>query len=205
MQASGDSKIFGIGLNKTGTTTLGECGKILGYRCVSGCKELLEDVVLRRDFSRVKQMVGENDFFEDWPWPLIYEELDQMFPRSRFILTVRRDSMAWLDSLKRHSMRTHPTGHCRKLAYGYNFPHRREKEHLEFYLQHNENVRRYFAGRDDNFIEICWEKGDGFEKLCRFLGKDVPDVPLPHANQGSTVEINEDWLEKNKQLCTYGD
>ncbi|MHC4376201.1 MAG: hypothetical protein ACYS26_06360 [Planctomycetota bacterium] len=36
-------KIFGIGLNKTGTTTLGQCGRILGLRCTSFDRDLLDD------------------------------------------------------------------------------------------------------------------------------------------------------------------
>ena len=59
-------KIFGIGLNKTGTTTLGEMGKILGLQCTSCNKRLLEDVVLRGDFERVKELVQKFDLFEEF-------------------------------------------------------------------------------------------------------------------------------------------
>ena len=38
-------KIFGTGLNKTGTTTLGRCFKILGFSHQSGSPSLLEDLV----------------------------------------------------------------------------------------------------------------------------------------------------------------
>ncbi|MGW8159184.1 sulfotransferase family protein [Desulfoprunum sp.] len=178
-------KIFGIGLNKTGTTTLGRCGKILGYRYTECDRGLLEDVVLRNDFARIGQTVERFDLFEDWPWPLIYKDLDRMYPGSRFILTIRKNENVWLDSLKSHSLRTPPLQHCRKLAYGYNFPHGHEQEHLELYRRHNDNVRAYFKDRDRDFLEICWENGDGFEKLCNFLGREVPAVPLPHANKKS--------------------
>jgi len=176
-------KIFGIGLNKTGTTTLGRCAKILGYRYTECDRGLLEDVILRNDFTRIRQTVERFDLFEDWPWPLIYKDLDRMYPGSRFILTTRKNENVWLDSLKSHSMRTSPLQHCRKLAYGYNFPHGHEQEHLELYRRHNDNVRAYFKDRDRDFLEICWENGDGFEKLCKFLGREVPAVPLPHANK----------------------
>jgi hypothetical protein len=119
--AHSQPKVFGIGLNKTGTTTLGECGKILGLCCTSCDKGLLEDVASRNDFSRIIHKVNQHDLFEDWPWPLIYKQLDQMFPGSKFILTVRSSEGKWLESLKNHSMRTHPIGHCRRLAYGSTF------------------------------------------------------------------------------------
>jgi len=196
----GHPKIFGIGLNKTGTTTLGQCGKILGFRCTSCDRDLLEDYVLRNDFTRIKQKVSRFDLFEDWPWPLIYKELDNMFPGSKFVLTVRKSENAWLESLKNHAMRTHPTRHCRKLAYGFNFPTKHEQEHIEFYRRHNDNVRAYFKNRSSDFIEICWETGDGFEKLCKFLNCDIPDTPLPHANKGIDNQVGKSRLVMNRLL-----
>ena len=178
-------KIFGIGLNKTGTGTLGVCGKIFGYRCTSWDRGLLKDVVRRNDFTRVKEVIAEHDLFEDWPWPLIYKELDLMCPGSKFILTVRKDGEAWLKSLKQHSLRTNPLKNCRKLAYGYSYVNGHEKEHLELYARHNENIRSYFKGREDDFIEVCWEKGHGWNELCNFLGQDIPEVDFPHSNKAS--------------------
>ena len=193
-------KIFGIGLNKTGTTTLGVCGTHLGLRCSSCDASLLEDYVLRKNFTRIKQKVKEFDLFEDWPWPLIYEELDQLYPGSKFILTVRKSDLVWLESLKKHSMRTKPLSHCRKLAYGYNFPHKKEQEHLDFYNRHNERVRAYFKGRSSDFLELCWEKGDGFEELCSFLNFEVPDMPLPHANKAADNRIRKSRVVMNRLL-----
>lgn len=173
-------KIFGIGLNKTGTTTLLQCGKYLGFRCSGSDRSLLKDYVIRNDFTRIRHIVSEFQLFVDWPWPLIYKEMDQMLPGSRFILTVRKSEDLWFESLKNHSLTTHPTIHCRKLAYGYNFPHKYRKEHIQFYTAHNENVRSYFKNRGHQFLEICWEDGDGFEKLCSFLNCPKPDIALPH-------------------------
>lgn len=198
-------KIFGIGLNKTGTTTLGQCGKILGFRCTSCDKSLLEDFVVRNDFTRIKEKVRHYDLFEDWPWPLIYKDLDRMFQGSKFILTVRKSEEKWLESLKNHSMRTHPTKHCRKLAYGFNFPHKSEKKHIEFYRRHNDGVRSYFKGRSGDFLELCWENGDGFEELCNFLNCKIPDVPFPHANKGVDNRVSKIRFLMNRLLSLSND
>jgi hypothetical protein len=195
-------KIFGVGLNKTGTSTLGYCGKILGYRCTSCNRKLLEDVVLRNDLTHLKKVADQYDFFEDWPWPLVYKELDNMFPGSRFILTTRSHERKWLDSLKEHSMRTHPTKHCRKLVYGYNFPHKNEREHIEFYKRHIEGVRTYFHGREKDLLEVCWENGDGWAKLCAFLRRDVPDVPFPHINKGVDQTAGKKWWSPVNRLLS---
>lgn len=178
-------KVFGIGLNKTGTTTLGQCGKILGLNCTSCDRSLLKDFAVKKDFTRIRQTVSQFDLFEDWPWPLLYKDLDEMYPGSKFILTVRKSETAWLESLKKHAIKRPPFGHCRKLAYGFNYPHKHEQEHLEFYRTHNDNVRSYFKNRTSDFIEICWENGDDFDKLCKFLGCDNPDIPVPHVNKAT--------------------
>lgn len=198
-----DQKIFGIGLNKTGTTTLGVCGKILGYRCKSCDRDLLKDVVLEKKYTRLNEVVGEYELFEDWPYPLIYRELDNMFPGSKFILTVRQDKEVWLNSLKKHSMRTHPTNNCRKLAYGYNYITGHEKEHLEIYERHNDNVRAYFKGRESDFLEACWEQGHGWYELCTFLDKNIPDVSFPHANKGSSTKPKKIRVLANRVLSIF--
>jgi hypothetical protein len=197
-------KVFGIGLNKTGTTTLGECGKVLGYRVKSCDRVLLEDVILRRDFIPIKEVICEYDLFEDWPWPLVFRELDQLFPGSKFILTTRLEEESWLSSLKLHSMKTRPKGHCRKLAYGYNYPNRHEQAHLEFYRRHNSNVRAYFKGRDKDFLEVCWERGHEWTELCDFLGKDIPVIPFPHENKGSDQQSGWVRFWTNRILSAVG-
>lgn len=196
-------KVFGIGLNKTGTSTLGQAGEILGYRCTSWDRGLLEDVVLRGDFSRITQTVRKFDLFEDWPWPLIYEELDQMFPGSKFILTTRKNENIWLESLMHHSLRTPPIKHCRKLAYGFSFPHKHKEKHLAFYRNHNNGVCEYFRGRDDDFLEICWENGDEFKKLCAFLDCTVPDACLPHAHKGVETHAPRSRVLINRILSFF--
>lgn len=186
-------KVFGIGLNKTGTTTLGACGRILGYRTKSWDRDLLLDVVDKRDLSSAIGVIKENDFFEDWPWPLIYQEIDKEFPKSKFILTTRADEFKWLQSLKNHSLRTNPFRHVRKLVYGHNYPHRHEDEHIEFYLRHNESVREYFKHRPNDLLEVCWENNDGWNELCGFLGKSIPETAFPHSNRGIDKDAPLSW------------
>ena len=194
-------KVFGIGLNKTGTTTLGTCGKILGYRCLSVSSKLLKEIVDQESYTGVTRAVEEYDFFEDWPWPLIYQYLDKHYPGAKFILTTRKDETTWLNSLINHSMRTNPFRHCRKHAYGYYYPHYKKQEHIAIYLKHNDNVQNYFQKRPAQFLELCWENGDGWEELCGFLGKPVPNQPFPHENshQKRKTQVTREII--NTILC----
>lgn len=178
---SGSGKVFGIGYNKTGTTTLALCLQHFGYRHKSSDLELTR-LVGRGEIEPVLEHAESYDSFEDWPWPLIYRELDARFPGSLFILTVRRSSEVWLRSLKRHALLTGPT-EFREIAYGHALPAGHEAEHIARYEEHNREVRAYFGSRPHQFLEVCWETGSGWEDLARFLGHPVPDLPLPHANR----------------------
>ena len=97
IQAESINKVFCIGFQKTGTKTLHKALETLVYK-VCGCRHVLIDPLKRDDWQPVLEMVEENDAFEDNPWPLLYKRLDQEFPNSRFILTIR-DNDKWLRSV----------------------------------------------------------------------------------------------------------
>jgi len=190
-------KIFGIGLNKTGTTTLGKSLQLLGYSHSSYNLRYLKQVSrgLYRDLFR---HVALFDSFEDWPYPLAYEQLDRQFPGSKFILTRRSSAKVWLTSLESHSMRTDPRIGCdtRILAYGWSYPQLNPAAHISRYESHLIRVRTYFQNRPNDFLEVCWEEDSSWDTLCAFLDKPQPTLPFPHENMGSIVahsnfELNE--------------
>ncbi len=149
---------------------------------------------MRNDLTDVFRTVARFDSFEDWPFPLIYREIDERYPNSKFILTVRKDKLTWLESLKKHSLRTRPLRHSRELAFGFHYPFGHEREHIDIYENHNAEVVEYFRARPRDLLVLCWEKGDGWSELCEFLGHEVPDLPLPHANRHSA--LRQDLLTK---------
>ncbi|MBI1373228.1 MAG: hypothetical protein GC159_10895 [Phycisphaera sp.] len=175
-------KIVGIGMNKTGTKTLGACLRHWGCRHQTFSAELFDQWVAGCVADLIAH-AGFYDSFEDWPWPLLYRQLDTAYPGSRFILTTRISSEVWFDSLCRHAERTGPT-RFRTHVYGHAMPHDHRDDHIAVYERHNDEVRRYFATRPDQFIELCWERGDGWEQLADFLGRPVPAIPFPHLNKG---------------------
>jgi hypothetical protein len=54
---------------------------------------------------------------------------------------------------------------------------------MDYYCAHNQRVISFFAEHDADFITFDMPGGDGWEKLCHFLKKPVPDSPFPHANK----------------------
>lgn len=175
-------KVFGIGLNKTGTTTLSACLQSLGFKHAS-CNLKLTRCVARDELEPVFQHADQYESFEDWPWPLVYKAMDERYQDAKFILTRRTSPEKWFDSLSRHSLRTGPTEY-RQIAYGHEMPIGHKNSHVKTYTSHNQSVRDYFSDRPHKLIEICWEEGDGWEELCGFLDMDTPDAPLPHKNKG---------------------
>ncbi|MGF1572832.1 MAG: sulfotransferase [Sumerlaeia bacterium] len=174
-------KIIGVGLNKTGTTTLGQCLKFWGNTHCSWSTPAFE---LWRDNKHAELIEFARNYtsFEDWPWPLIYRELDEAFPGSKFILTRRSTPEVWFESLCLHAERTGPT-EFRRVIYGYAMPHEHAEHHIHIYLKHNQAVRDYFAPRPQDFLEVCWEEGDEWSGLAKFLGKKIPNRLFPHANK----------------------
>jgi len=197
------TKVFGIGINKTGTTTLGHCLNILGYKHYSFDFELLSEVH-NFNWSRINQIIQTYDSFEDWPYPLIYSQLDFLYPRSKFILTRRRTPEMWLQSLSAHSLRTDPImgTKTRLMAYGWEYPQMNPKAHIAHYNSHLTGVRQYFNGREEDFLEVCWEEGDGWNKLCNFLNQEVPiGIPFPHLNKSQDVAtVNHAMNEKRLRM-----
>jgi hypothetical protein len=170
-------KLFGIGWPKTGTTSLRYCFELLGYSFYGYQPSLIGSL------DQVLLIARRFDSFKDWPWNIYYKELDAAFPRSKFILTTR-DSESWLKSYRNWvSIHTpSPTmKEVRKRIYG--TPDPTDKQAVKRYEQHNAEVQRYFANRPNDLLVVNWKDGDGWEELCKFLGKPVPDRPFPHANK----------------------
>ena len=172
-------KVFGIGFHKTGTKSLAIALEQLGYR-VTGPDGVKDPDISQNVYRMADQLIKEYDAFQDNPWPIIYEYLDQSYPQSRFILTIR-DSDAWLQSALRY-FGTKKTP-MREWIYGAGSPVGNEDVYLARYEQHNQEVLEYFKHRQDDLLVMDFAKGDGWEKLCRFLKVDTPSMAFPHVNR----------------------
>lgn len=186
-------KFFGIGWPKTGTTTLGECFKILGFDHQSQDSPLIKDIA-KGDLSRIMALVHTKETFEDWPWILLYKELDEAFPGSRFILT-KRDSEIWYRSYKNmlanNGFLSEESNQIRSIIYEVPFVDvEAQKEQLiERYERHNREVMFYFRDRPEDLLVVNWEENCGWTELCRFLGKTIPNQPFPHSNKGKYIQV----------------
>jgi hypothetical protein len=180
-----NSKVFGIGFAKTGTTTLGKCLEILGFKHI-GKKLDLVYAYKNKDFKRLFDVIDKHESFEDWPWSLIYKEVDQHYPFSKFILTVRdiENVVRSYKNMVANEVPRKDIKQIRKIIYGFESIEGHEREFIKRYENHTEDVKEYFRGREKDLLIVNWEKGDGWIQLCNFLNKEIPNVPFPHCNRG---------------------
>lgn len=177
-------KVFGIGFHKTGTTSLRRALEVLGYR-VTGPNAVRDPKIAERAWDLVRELAGQYDAFQDNPWPLFYRELDQLYSGSKFILT-RRPTDRWIASVTRHFGDTGTP--MRQWIYGVEHPRGNESIYRDRYERHNAEVLEYFSNRPDDLLLMEFEKGDGWEKLCPFLGTEIPDTPFPRAGTATDRE-----------------
>ena len=179
-----NTKVFCIGFHKTGTTSLGKALKILGYK-VKGPFGIEVPDIGEKVLELFPPIVNQYDAFQDNPWPILYRELDEQYPNSKFILLVR-DPGAWLESMIRHfGTRETP---MRKWIYGESAgcPMDNEEIYLERFNRHYADVYEYFRLRPDDLLIMDIATGDGWDTLCSFLGCDTPRKSFPHANKANS-------------------
>lgn len=180
------TKVVGIGLPKTGTTTLGYCFRRFGFKHRTFDMDLAYQVK-RNNLAPAMDEATKFETFEDWPWFEIYRELDQTFPNSKFILTLRKDTERYVSSLKRHHEREGIRKEGFVKPYFWDEVHGVEPAAWDYeksaqrYQRHNREVLEYFGRRiNKDLLVVCWEHGDGWAELSRFLNKAAPDEPFPH-------------------------
>jgi GR25 family glycosyltransferase involved in LPS biosynthesis len=166
--------VFGIGLNKTGTTSLHEALTLLGYR---SCHWQSDDFS-----SQVSALIDEGS---PLPFEALtdvasvverFKDLDRLYPTAVFILTTR-ELDDWLKSRVRHVALNRAdvaAGAARHSWTTIDLATWRTER-----LMHHEAVFTHFKDRPDKLLvmDICG--GDGWERLCGFLNCPIPSVPFP--------------------------
>jgi hypothetical protein len=201
-------KIFCIGCNKTGTTSLERALKELGYSMGNQAQgEWLAKNYLNADFESIQEFCLSADAFQDVPFSLpgTYVHLDRVFTRAKFILTVRDSADQWYESLIRAHSNFVAAGNlpttedlkaceyrypgymwdvqCRVIAADENEPY--DKEALvRFYNTHNESVRNHFKNTD-KLLEINVSQPGAYQRMCQFLGINSPNEDFPWLNRTS--------------------
>lgn len=176
-------KVFGIGFQKTGTTTLGMIFDKLGYR-TAGYHQFRhlagrKDLGLAELEALALDLAADYDAAKDTPWPIFYKALDRAYPGSKFI-HVTRDPEAWIRSAVNDFGKGPNALH--QAIYGVPCPEGHEAVWLERYNRHNAEVATYFAERPQDCLFLRLEDGVSYEEVCGFLGEPIVGTGVPKAN-----------------------
>jgi hypothetical protein len=200
--------VIGAGLGRTGTTSLHEALQKLGYNSLHFDEERLNDILDGSAKQPSFRRYDDVDAVSDVPAALFYHELMEAYPEARVILTVR-DVDAWWKSIERLFTHTTPVSvhpplvrqiagklglewllgrepehtvflrNLRNCAYGSPIPI--ESMYKRAYWQHNQAVMARVPPERLLIMDIA--AGDGWDKLCGFLGVPTPAIPFPCTNQ----------------------
>lgn len=174
-------KVFCIGFHKTGTSTMAEVFRTLGY-CWYNKRQnpTLVQQLTQGDFSLAKELVATYDAWSDDPTAYLYQHLDKWHPDSKFVLTIR-EPQQWITSMCNYF--TNEDSVWRKFIYdGQSVPKGNEDLYLNVYNDHCHQVQQYFKDRPHQLLVIDITKQPEWEPICSFLNRPVPNVPFPHVN-----------------------
>lgn len=204
-EAQSSFKVFGIGLSRTGTKSLTSALHVLGFKMIhypedeTTFRELAEG---HYQFSLLQQFDGITDITVS----AFYPQLDQLFPGSKFILTIR-DREQWLDAMERHyanrpafdlsdvpeqEIHMRIRRFLRSTVYGcYEF----NRDRMAYvYDLHYRNTLDYFRDRPESLLVLNIGAGEGWQQLCPFLGCPVIEQPFPFIKKQTMLKslLNDD-------------
>lgn len=203
-------KVFGIGLSRTGTSSLDSALAALGLITIHFPSDPLTRGEIAGHLAAggpLRLSVLESvDAISDTPVCCVYQGLDAAYPGSRFVLTIREEA-DWLRSCEAYWRK--PRGSRRtglRVAFrrarmatsgGLDFSAyvRLVNRHLygtELFesarfaaarRRYEDEVARHFQGREDQLLRLDICSGQGWPELCDFLDVERPATPFPWANR----------------------
>jgi hypothetical protein len=178
-------RVFGIGLPKTGQTSLLFLMMKLGFDA-KGRQRHLSRAFYAGRYEEILSYYDQHDFFIDHPTCLMYKLAFERYGRTaKYILTLRSSPQLWFESLKRHNRYARPIGHKHRKWFGRYYPHGFDAEHISYYKQHAAEVRRFFDenGALDQLLVISVDEPESFKNLIAFLGVETDLEGYPHENR----------------------
>ncbi len=207
-------KLIGAGLPRTGTLTQKLALEQLGLGPCYHWVNVLADLDQVELWNRALDGEGPWDEvfagFEstvDWPGGYFYEELMEVYPDAKVLLSVRKPE-SWEPSFRETIVgMCHGESLMRLLASARGEIDPKWRRYLDLvdrmfwgaqgtfkdgwatpaqlieqFERHNERVKRTVPPER----LLVWQVTEGWEPLCEFLGVEVPAEPLPHENDRET-------------------
>lgn len=206
-------KIIGAGFPRTGTTTLKKALETLGYKDTYHFKDLIANPKKLKHWKELEESSNTNfeqlfDGFQatvDFPGYPYYKILMDKYPDAKVILT-KRDVDKWYESTLKTVWKAGPQTVLAKIVllskmifntslreiflcikfmrktylkkqFNNNFAS--EANAKAMFFKHIEDVKKHVP---ENKL-LIYEVSDGWQPLCDFLDKPIPDEAFPHLNK----------------------
>jgi hypothetical protein len=197
--------LIGAGFGRTGTLSLKSALETLGLGRCYHMVDVMESPGHAEiwDAAADGQATDWDALFEgygaaiDWPPCSFRQQLMDHYPDAKVLLTIR-DADKWYDSVQNtiYQAMTRPLetdnpvivaqrAMARKLILEMSFGGRFEDRAyiIDLFQRHNEAVQREVPAER----LLVYDVTQGWQPLCKFLDKPIPDAPFPHVN--STEEF----------------
>lgn len=214
LKLTGKPKIFCIGQNKTGTTSLKQTFEQLGYLVGSQRSgELLLPNYIDGNFKPIIQYCRTAQVFQDIPFslPKTYEIVDKAFPNSKFILSIRDSPEQWYKSI---------TNFHGKMFGGGNVPSLNDLKNADYvykgfmwdanraiydspetdpyqkqillnsYENYNQNVIKHFEGTN-KLLVINLAAPGSYQRFCDFLSIQSERNNFPWENRTEDLAVRK--------------
>jgi hypothetical protein len=173
---SSKPQVFGIGLSRTGTSSLNRALRMLGLTSKHFPVELVK--------SKYNAEALEKKSATDTPVAWRFKVLANRYPEAKFVLTWR-DETTWLDSCRRLWI-DQKTEWDKAENDCINQMHQDLYDTIDFdskklmvsRSRHHVEVFNHFR-KENRLLEMNIAEGDGWAKLCRFLGCESPSELFP--------------------------
>ncbi|WP_117198283.1 sulfotransferase family protein [Nocardiopsis sp. TNDT3] len=213
--------VIGAGFPRTGTTSVKAALERLGFGPCHHMSEVLDSSDLAARWAGIADTpAGEVDWARllegwrsgvDWPLSFFWRELADAFPDARILLTVR-DPHRWYESMRATIFKIvseaggKPAGAGVPPLLGTILPllDRMWLSHFGVPSGGNPDEATAVAAFERHTARVVAEvpadrllvyrAGEGWERLCAFLGADVPNEPFPRLNDTEEMRAkHERW------------
>ena len=191
-------QVIGVGVGRTGTYSLKLAINALGLGPCHHMEEVLHNQAIQVPLWMDATNGGPDwdaiyDGYEsavDWPTAGFFRELAATYPSAKFVLTVR-DPGRWLESFSHTIYKLLDVMHeapeemqawfdmAEAVISKTGFPRGLDLPDLEkAFVAHNDAVAATIPAEQ----LLIYQVKEGWEPLCAFLDKPVPDEPFPRTN-----------------------
>lgn len=215
-------KVIGLGMGRTGTSSLKVALEKLGYGPCYHMEDLINNPADVRYWKEIDRK-GETDWQSlfgayqsavDFPTIGYYKDILRVYPAAKVILT-ERDEKSWYESASKTILNVEPgimnkikmslllpfSSRLQKLMQVFKLSRKFWETHIGKNFRDKEKAISFYRKWNQQIKEeipadnlLVFKVAHGWEPLCKFLGTSIPDEPFPTSNS------RNEFRAKNKKL-----